>query len=315
MARRRLAVVFLAPQAEAAEIDALRRAVGLVEPFHVAPHVTLVPPTNVAEADVPAVLGILRRVAATSRPLELDVGPAATFLPETPTLHLAVTAADPEALSSLRGRLRCGPFDRPDVWPFHPHATIRESADPELIAAAVAALAGLTQRWSVASVHLLEQHRHGPDHPRHGQAHWVAIREEPLGGPAVVGRGGIELALRTVSMVEPDVAGLLGTDPTEPPSRPGPRPLVVVAEDPGTPGPVVGAAVGSAGNGSTTADLVNVGVVEDRRGEGIGRQLVNAWCSEAARQGAEVAVGPDHPYLVAVGFEPAAGVAVRSLGS
>ncbi|HMV76224.1 MAG TPA: hypothetical protein PKB00_16745, partial [Microthrixaceae bacterium] len=59
---------------------------------------------------------------------------------------------------------------------------------------------------------------------------------------------------------------------------------------------------------------VSVGVAEDRRGEGIGRQLVNAWCSEAARRGAEVAVGPDHPSLVAVGFEPAAGVAVRSLG-
>jgi len=315
VARRRLAVVLLAPPAEADVIDALRLGTGLSEPFHVAPHVTLVPPTNVAEADVPAVLGILRRVAATSRPLELEVGPAATFLPETPTLHLAVTAADPDAVSSLRGRLRCGPFDRPDVWPFHPHATIRESAEPELIAAAVAALAGLAQRWSVASVHLLEQHRHGPDHPRHGQAHWVPIREEPLGGPAVVGRGGIELVLRPVSMVEPDVAALLGTDPTEPPRRPGSRPLVVVAEDPGTPGPVVGAAVGSAGNGSTTADLVSVGVAEDRRGEGIGRQLVNAWCSEAARRGAVVAVGADHPSLVAVGFERAAGVSIRSLGS
>ncbi|RUP38197.1 MAG: hypothetical protein EKK60_10385, partial [Gordonia sp. (in: high G+C Gram-positive bacteria)] len=60
MARRRLAVVLLAPPAEADVIDALRLGTGLSEPFHVAPHVTLVPPTNVAEADVPAVLGILR---------------------------------------------------------------------------------------------------------------------------------------------------------------------------------------------------------------------------------------------------------------
>ena len=52
MARRRFAVALIAPPVEAAEIDTLRRAVGLVEPFHVAPHVTLVPPVNVAEEDL-----------------------------------------------------------------------------------------------------------------------------------------------------------------------------------------------------------------------------------------------------------------------
>jgi len=312
VARRRFAVALIAPPVEAAEIDTLRRAVGLVEPFHVAPHVTLVPPVNVAEADTEEVLGILRRVAASSPSIDLDVGPVTTFLPETPTLHLAVTATDPEVLQSLRGRLRSGPFDRPDVWPFHPHATLCESAGPELIAAGVTALAGLTQRWSVRSIHLLEQRRHGPDHPRHGQAHWVAIREEPLGGPAVLGRGGIELSMRTVSMIEPETAVLVGSPPSGPPVRPGPEPLVVVAEAPGAVGEPWGAATGVVATGTRVAELHRVVVDRSRRGLGVGRHLVAAWCSDAARRGADVLLGPDHPFLESVGFGPALGAGLTA---
>ena len=64
MPRRRLAVALLAPVGIADRIDALRRAVGVAEPFHVPPHITLVPPVNVRDEDIPEVLSILRRAAA-----------------------------------------------------------------------------------------------------------------------------------------------------------------------------------------------------------------------------------------------------------
>ncbi len=288
----------------------LRRSVGVAEPFHVAPHLTLVPPVNVAAQDLPAVTALLRRVAGASHPFDLDVGPVATFLPETPTLHLAVDGADLDGLRSLRGHLRAGPFDRPDVWPFHPHVTICEQLDTALIEAGMRAFAGLRQRWSCCSLHLLEQHRHGPEHPRHGQACWVPVREEPLGGPLVVGRGGVELVLRTVSMVEPAAADLLGVTATVPGAAGRAQHIVVVAEQPDEPDRVLGVAAGRLPPGASVVELDRVSVVADRRREGIAGQVLRAWVSAAATRGAAAAVvaaatdAADAAFLVSQGFEP-----------
>jgi len=293
----------MAPPTEAAEVDVLRRAAGLSEPFHVAPHLTLVPPINVAEVDLPIVMALLRRVAAAAHPVDLDVGPVATFLPETPTLHLTVGGADVDCLRSLRGHLRAGPFDRPDVWPFNPHVTICERADTALIDAGLRAFAGLRQRWTVTALHLLEQRRHGPDHPRHGQACWIPVREEPLGGPSVVGRGGVELVLRTVSTVEPDVAGLVELPASGSSRTTGPERIVVVAESPGDPRSLLGAAVGRWAEGATVADLDVVAVAAGRRGIGVGSQLLRSWVSAAASRGAEaVTAAQPHDDVIGTGF-------------
>lgn len=267
----------------------LRRATGLAEPFHVAPHLTLVPPVNVAEGDLGDVGAVLRRVAASSVPLELDVGPAATFLPETPTLHLEVAGPDLDGLRAMRGHLRSGPFDRPDVWPFHPHVTIREHAESELVAAGLRAFAGFHQRWVVPSLHLLEQRRRGPEHPLHGQACWWPIREEPLGGLSIVGRGGVELALRTVTIVEPDVSGLLGLAADVDDASGERNRLVVVAESATTTGELLGAAAGRLVSGSDVGELSHLSVLPARRGEGIGARLLAAWISSAAARGAGLA--------------------------
>lgn len=303
----------MAPPTEAAEVDVLRRAAGLSEPFHVAPHLTLVPPVNVAEVDLPTVMVLLRRVAAAAHPVDLDVGPVATFLPETPTLHLTVGGADVDCLRSLRGHLRSGPFDRPDVWPFNPHVTICEHAEPALIDSGLVAFASFRQRWRVASVHLLEQRRHGPGHPMHGRAHWVPVREEPLGGATLVGRGGVELSLRTVGLVEPEVGCLLGiepvraTDPFE-----AARTLLVVAEQPTERGTLLGAVAGRLG-GSDVAELERVVVAAEHRNIGIGRQLVNRWCAEVAVRGARIVLASDlhDGTLQSLGFEAAGGVLLR----
>lgn len=314
MSRHRLAVALLAPPAEAEAIDVLRAALGVPEPFGVPPHVTLVPPTNVAGAEVSVVLDVLRRVAAGGRPLTLDIGPATTFAPETPTVHLGVTGSDMDALRSLRGGLRAGPLDRPDVWPFQPHVTLLEHAATELIDAAIVSLAGVRQQWSVPAVHLLEQRRNPPEHPQHGQAFWVPIREEPLGGPTVVGRGGVELHLRALGMLDDAVGALCGMPTSTPATVAGtPRPLVVSAAAALVPDAPLGAAVGTRPTGPA-AVLDRVVVCEGHRGMGIGAQLLAAWCAEAAAAGADLVVAERHdPFLVRHGFVPVGDLAVRRL--
>lgn len=288
MPRRRFAVALLAPPVEAAEVDVLRRAVGVPEPFHVPPHVTLIPPINVADGDVGSTYAVVRRAAGAAQPLRLDVGPATSFRPETPTLHLDVSGPDMDAVRALRGDLRSGPLDRPDVWPFHPHATICEHAELSVIDAGLVAMAGYRRSWDVASVHLLEQRRGDPAHGDHGRAPWVPVHEEPLGPVGVVGRGGVEVALRTVSMVEAPVAALLGQEPTVSPTRPGPLPVVVVAESARDRDVLLGAMAGVVPSGGEIAQVDRLVVSAEHRGLGVAGHLFRAWCSAAADRGAHL---------------------------
>lgn len=328
MPRRRVAVALIPAPVLADRVDTLRRAVGVPEPFHVPPHLTLVAPVNIRDDDLGAVRAVLRAAAAAARALELRIGPAATFAPESPTLHLAVrdghgTSAPSAPLAALRDAVRTGPLERDDPWPFVAHVTLAESFPPDRIPGAVRLLAGVDEPWIATSVHLLEQRRRADGSPV-----WVPVREEPLGGPVVVGRGGIETVLRVAGMVEDDVAMLCAVPPLGPVALPGgPAPLVVVAEGVGrggvpvaaVVGPVIGAAVGSAAPGGV-ASLDRLFVQPGRRGEGVGRHLLAAWCSAAADRGASLVVAQDDDlagddaFLVRHGFSAAGDVLVRSLG-
>ena len=93
MARRRLGVVILVPARAAAEIDGMRRACGDRALERVPPHLTLVPPVNVTETRLSEALARLRDAAARTSPFTLELGPVASFVPDSPTLYLAVGGA------------------------------------------------------------------------------------------------------------------------------------------------------------------------------------------------------------------------------
>jgi GNAT superfamily N-acetyltransferase len=133
--------------------------------------------------------------------------------------------------------------------------------------------------WHVESVHLLERLR-----PADGPPRWVAVAEEPLGGPRIVGRGGVELALRVGATIEPAVAVLADIDPHAVVAGKGTQVLVAVAEQPGSPGVPVGVALGRVG--ATGAVLDHLAVPNEHRRQGIARQVLGAWCDRALRMGA-----------------------------
>jgi 2'-5' RNA ligase len=158
MSRRRLGVVLLLPEPAATEVDGLRRALGDGSLGRIPAHLTLVPPVNVREDDMPGALGVLRQAAAQTRPLDLRLGPATTFLPATPVVYLAVDG-DVAALHALRGRVFHPPLERPLTLPFVPHVTLADDFDPNRIPAAVAALADYVVDVRFEAVHVLEEGR------------------------------------------------------------------------------------------------------------------------------------------------------------
>lgn len=308
MARRRFLVALVPPDALSDQLRGLRVLTGGPARERIAPHVTLVPPFNADAGSYPEIRSALRDAATATEPFDLTLGPGASFAPQNATLHLAVrgSAAAMEALVSLRERIRVGPLARPDRHGFVPHLTLRRHAPEAMTAAAAEVLCGRLD-WAVDGLQLLEQ---VPDGATTG---WQAIAEEPFGGPVVVGRGGIELHLRTVRVVEPLLEPAPpGRAPVAEPSVAGDAPfppdgsvhgrLVVVAERPGEPGVVVGRAVGLVG--PTIARLCALEVVEAARGEGIARQVLARWCTDAARAGATIAVtdAPHPEPLRSLGF-------------
>lgn len=310
MARHHLAVALLPPPRLGERVDTLRRAIRSSTLGRIPPHVTVVPPVNVRAGELGDVYELLDAAAAQVRPFRLRIGPASSFAPRTPTVHLGVRGCEPAdaaTLDALRRVLLQGPLDRPDEHPFTPHLTLDRRVGDERIAAAMSVLDGVDESWSVRSLHLLEHHR-----PEDGPPFWEPAHEVPLGPPAVVGRGGIELQVRTLGMLGTRDAEAVGLE------RVGPADsaVVVTAGPPGSGVVPWGAAVGTVVPGSL-ARLDTVSVVVGQRGQGIGAQVLAAWMSDAAARGATAVVadrgdgGDEEGFLARHGFVAVGAVMVR----
>lgn len=229
MARVRLGAALLIPPPVAEEIDGLRRALGDRSLGRVPPHLTLVPPVNVAERDLGRALAVLRAAAATvAGPLRLVLGPPATFLPANPVVYLAVEGPLDE-LGAVRDRLLSPPLARASAWPFVAHVTLAELAGPGpaprpgLAAAtgplaetlpqpdthdgpaarAAAALGDYQVTTAIDRVYLLREVR------SEGRRRWVPLADAGFGTPAIIGRGGLALELTRSQMLDPEARSLL----------------------------------------------------------------------------------------------------------
>jgi 2'-5' RNA ligase len=91
-------------------------------------HVTLIPPTDVDDADLDAVYAALERAAATMPPFPMRLRGTGTFRPVSPVVFVAVSQgiSYTEMLAkSVRTTLRS-----PDPeFPFHPHVTVAHNLD------------------------------------------------------------------------------------------------------------------------------------------------------------------------------------------
>ena len=117
MPRQRLGVALLLPEPAASEVDTLRRAMGADDVDRLPSHLTLVPPVNVHDDDMPAALDLLRDAAQRTTPFSLTLGPPRTFLPINPVLYLEV-GGDVAAVDALRNRIFRPPLERNLTWPF-----------------------------------------------------------------------------------------------------------------------------------------------------------------------------------------------------
>ncbi len=274
--RRRVGVVVLLDAPVADWIDGVRRAAGDSSIDRIRPHVTLVPPLNLKEGDLEAGLARLRAAAAAVEgPLELTVGPPATFLPANPVLYLEV-GGDLVGLRALRDAVFVPPLQRSLSWPWVPHLTLADGLPHERIEMLARGITGFAARASIERVTLLEE-RHTD-----GGRRWVPAADAALGPPSVIARGGLPLTMTEGRTVNPLGAELLGS--------PVPVAVGTHADDPRRrvvleahrEGILVGVAVAWLAD---DGGHVRVTVAAGQRGTGVGSHLLAAVENAVRRQG------------------------------
>jgi 2'-5' RNA ligase/GNAT superfamily N-acetyltransferase len=300
-ARRRLGVALLLDPPASLEVEGLRRALGDSSLGAVAPHLTLVPPVNVRAADLGRALRVARDAAAgQDGPLQVDLGPVATFVPASPVVYLAVGGPGLDRLAALRSAVLSGPLLRPGRWPWVPHVTLADEASPGQAGMASGALGHYALSTSFDRVVVLEER----------ERRWHPLADACFGPPRVVGRGGLALEIGEGRLLGPDVmemaknelggderGGVARFDDEELDSdgrrdidgfaaalagRPGARSIVLTGrrED-----EVVG--VAAAWQSGQVGAPVNVGVLVEAgsRRQGVGRALLGALEVSLRRRG------------------------------
>lgn len=280
--RLRLTVSLVLTGPLAQEIDGLRRALGAAALDRIPPHLTLVPPVNVARADLPVALELVRAAAAASGPIRIELGPPATFHPRTPVVYLVV-GGDLDALDELRRALLSGvlapPPGRTDDRPFVPHVTLDQRIDPGRIPAVLEATAAYRAAASLEAVTVLEF----DDASRR----WRPIADVRLGRPRVAGRGGLAVMLTTSTRLDPESEALC---------RQVGAPVVPLPDGGGDPEPSsfavaarsAGGLAGVACGRTSGADCYLASLVVDvaARHQGVGSQLLRQVELLAAERGA-----------------------------
>lgn len=167
-----IGVSIAVPEPYGRSLQERRAAFGDPAAFAIPTHVTLLPPTEVAPAGLPAFRRHLTRVAAETRCFPMRLDGTDTFRPVSPVVYVRVVEGG-AACGELQERVRSGPLARDLQFPYHPHVTIGHGIPEPALDRARAELAAFAAGWTATGFTLYEQ---GPD------GVWQRIEDFPFGG-------------------------------------------------------------------------------------------------------------------------------------
>lgn len=143
-----LGVAIAIPQPHAGVLTTWRRHVGDAAANMVYPHVTLLPPTPVDPAALPAVERHLSQVAAGCEPFMMHLAGTGTFRPTSPVVFVQVARGVSDC-ELLERAIRDGPLRRDLEFPFHPHVTIAQDVPDDQLDEACDGLSAFAARFRV----------------------------------------------------------------------------------------------------------------------------------------------------------------------
>lgn len=159
------------PEPYASELQKWRENLGDPMALAIPSHVTLVPPTEIDTAELPALEEHLREVGARQWPFEIQLRGTGSFRPVSPVVFVSL-ATGISGCERLEQAVRSGPLDRPRKFNYHPHVTVAHDLPEPMLDRAFAELADYQATFDVVQFGLFEQGADGV---------WRTEREFPLG--------------------------------------------------------------------------------------------------------------------------------------
>ncbi|TWD81901.1 2'-5' RNA ligase [Kribbella amoyensis] len=135
-------------------------------------HVTLLPPTEVDDADLAGIDEHLLQVAARFPKFRIRLRGTATFRPISPVVFVTLA----EGISScevLQSQVRSGPLEVELRFPYHPHVTVAHDLNKESLDRAYDTLSSYDCAFDVDA---FSRYEHGAD------GVWRPQRDFPLAG-------------------------------------------------------------------------------------------------------------------------------------
>ncbi|MEU6553990.1 2'-5' RNA ligase family protein [Streptomyces sp. NPDC046915] len=153
-------------------------------------HVTLLPPTEIEDIELPAVEAHLTEVATAGRSFPMGLSGTGTFRPLSPVVYVRIVAGA-ESCARLQWQIRdaSGPVARELQFPYHPHVTVAHGIDEAAMDRAFEELADFQAEWACTGFALYEQGTDGI---------WRKLREFIFGGGAVVPQQATPVDLGTI---------------------------------------------------------------------------------------------------------------------
>ena len=160
------------PEPFGSELQKHRAEFGDPMALSIPTHVTLLPPTEIADDALAIVDEHLFAVAADLRPFRIRLRGTATFRPISPVVFVPL-AEGISFCEVLQEQVRSGPLEVKLRFPYHPHVTIAHDLDKPSLDRAYEALADYDCLFDVTA---FSRYEHGDD------SVWRPRRDFPLAG-------------------------------------------------------------------------------------------------------------------------------------
>lgn len=147
---RTIGVAIPIPEPWGSQLQRFREEIGDPMAAHIPPHITLVPPVDLASAVADDVLSHLQTAAEGVAPFDVHLRGTATFRPLSPVVFLAL-AEGISGCEQLERRVRSGVLGVDLNYPYHPHVTVAHEVGEELLDRAFEELADFDARFTVDS--------------------------------------------------------------------------------------------------------------------------------------------------------------------
>lgn len=161
-----IGVALAIPEPWASELQDYRTSVGDATATMIPTHITLIPPTEVAEDALADVEKHLAEVASRTDAFCIHLRGTGTFRPVSPVVFVTV-AEGISACEQLAGALRKGPLEVDLQFPYHPHVTIAHHLTDDALDRAFTELATFESVFDADEFHLYVHDPHSGWQPTH----------------------------------------------------------------------------------------------------------------------------------------------------